>query len=328
MIRTPFSGPVPLTPSAHGQPEALPVVSRLTQPPAAMGTDTVTFGLGTPSPEKLARKIDNCLNAPFFPRAGDMEDLLEVLREKHDIHPDDDLLKNEKGQTLLEQVTRRSDALDFGCFYGVVRQGADMDAFGTDGKTLAMRLAGNYPVTKALDFLIRSGAKLTIKGHNGQNVMHYLAETHWEKDAIQFAKMLNDHGISYDVTDEYDHTLLMLAAKTGRAELFEFLLAEGADDTLTDAWQGSLESYINRCEQPGLKERMHQSLAAHREQRALDATAGDVMARLKALSDEDLKTVLAVIERTAMEGRLKELLEENNLPVDIVDTVLKEDFQP
>ncbi|XP_048249106.1 serine/threonine-protein phosphatase 6 regulatory ankyrin repeat subunit C-like [Haliotis rufescens] len=195
---------------------------------------------------------DNNNNILHMACEGGNKPLVEYLLPKTDIN-----IRGNKGWTPLMNAALRGkkEIFDF-----LVSKGADITLTGDDNYNI-LHLAcrgGNKPLVEYLlpktdinirgemgwtpvmnavligkkevfDFLVSQGADITLTDDNNNNILHLACEV-GNKPLVEYLLPMTD----INIRGEMGWTPVMTAALIGKKEVFDFLVSEGADITLTD----------------------------------------------------------------------------------------------
>ncbi|HTM02482.1 MAG TPA: ankyrin repeat domain-containing protein [Vicinamibacterales bacterium] len=120
-------------------------------------------------------------------------------------------------------IVRAAAAADGAAVRALVKQGADVNAQGSDGATALLWIARTRDVATA-DALLKAGARVTTANALGITPVYVAAEN---GNAPMLRRLL-DAGAAITTTDASGDTMLMAAVRAGNAEAVQLLLDRGA----------------------------------------------------------------------------------------------------
>ncbi|XP_067659885.1 serine/threonine-protein phosphatase 6 regulatory ankyrin repeat subunit C-like [Haliotis asinina] len=112
----------------------------------------------------------------------------------------------------------------------------DINHRGQNGKT-AIMCAAQEGNSDMFDLFVAKGADLSILDAGGNNILHY-ASVGGDVKIMKY--IISEHKASINSRDEYQRTPVVLAASYGRVDAFMFLVNQGVDLTLKDAFSNNI----------------------------------------------------------------------------------------
>ena len=113
----------------------------------------------------------------------------------------------------------------------MIDHGADVNAINKRNETAFMKACKTGNVD-AIKLLLSVGANPNIENDDGETWIHHTVIGNWSREVLQ---VVIAHGGDVNAATKGNITALMLASRTGNADVINVLLAAGADPNITDA---------------------------------------------------------------------------------------------
>jgi ankyrin repeat protein len=154
-------------------------------------------------------------------------------------------------QAADSPIVRAAASADGAAVRALIKQGADVNAQGSDGATALLWIA-RAGDRDTVDALLKAGAKVSTPNALGITPVYAAAEN---GDAAMLRRLL-DAGASVTTTDTAGDTLLMAAVRAGNPDAVQLLLDRGAQVNATEPQYGhtALMWAVDRDSAPIIKQ--------------------------------------------------------------------------